>query len=769
MSTIRTTRQPLHLGLLLLAACLLPTFAWADSAPVTPGPAVTPGSANQPGSSGQPGQAPATGAASEFEDPVEPLSARHRRTGREEDRVRALALFAAARVAEQKQDFPQALRTYERAFRFDPNALPALREIVPLAFNLDRQSEAVRYALILAERDSTDSVLLRRLAIYLTQEGDTARALKLYEKTLALHEKANEKPTGDLVLLWMEMGRLYFISGRFNEAAKLFGQVVNAIDHPSDFGLDAVMQTALLNKAELTYQLFGECFLEAGRLDDAQRAFEKSNALKTDDSLQLYNMARLDSKRVDPAQALDKLERYIAGKYSAQGTGPYHLYAELLGQVGLSDQLLVRLEAFHAADPDNMPLAYFLAQRYVKNKQLDRAEAIYKALIESHKSRPPAEAFQGLVEIYLQQHDTAKLLAIAGESAARGGTLAALGEQGRAVVADAQQTKALVAEAQQRLQNTPAALTFGERLAGGLLAVELKDFAAANQLFAAAVEANSEKAAEVMLTWGLDLFVAGQFTEAISVFERGLKDKILPNDNPTIHYYLAAALAMADRTDEALLAAQRAVSLQPDSSRLISRVAWIHYHAKQYDTARASYQSLLDKFDKTYDSPDNREVMRDTRLALSNIAVAQGKNAESEEWLEQVLDEFPEDNGALNDLAYLWTDQGKHLELAHDMIRRAVADDPKNMAFRDSLGWILYRMGKFPEAVAELKIATSPADTDGVVLDHLAEAQLAAGDKAGATATWQRALIAFEKKSEHEKIEQTKEKITRAAAASPAK
>ena len=83
------------------------------------------------------------------------------RGGREDDRIRALALFAAARVAEQKQDYPRALRNYQRAFRFDPDAVPALREIVPLAFNLDRQAEAVRYALIMAEHEPADPVLLR--------------------------------------------------------------------------------------------------------------------------------------------------------------------------------------------------------------------------------------------------------------------------------------------------------------------------------------------------------------------------------------------------------------------------------------------------------------------------------------------------------------------------------------------------------------------------------------------------------------------------------
>ena len=48
-------------------------------------------------------------------DPVEPLVPLHRRTGRDLDRIKALALFAAGRVAEQQQKFPEGLRCYRRA------------------------------------------------------------------------------------------------------------------------------------------------------------------------------------------------------------------------------------------------------------------------------------------------------------------------------------------------------------------------------------------------------------------------------------------------------------------------------------------------------------------------------------------------------------------------------------------------------------------------------------------------------------------------------
>ena len=47
-----------------------------------------------------------------------------------------------------------------------------------------------------------------------------------------------------------------------------------------------------------------------------------------------------------------------------------------------------------------------------------------------------------------------------------------------------------------------------------------------------------------------------------------------------------------------------------------------------------------------------------------------------------------------NDLGYLYAEQGKNLEKAETMIRKAVADEPENSAYLDSLGWVLFKRGK---------------------------------------------------------------------------
>jgi len=145
-------------------------------------------------------------------------------------------------------------------------------------------------------------------------------------------------------------------------------------------------------------------------------------------------------------------------------------------------------------------------------------------------------------------------------------------------------------------------------------------------------------------------------------------------------------------------------------------------------------------------------------LILSNIAVMQKQLPAAEEWLEQVLDEFPEDIGAQNDLGYLWADQNKHLTRALAMCQAAVRSDPDNGAYRDSLGWAHYRLGQSADAARELEKATT-LTPDGVIFDHLGDVYLQAKETEKAVTAWQKALESFTKDQDSEKIQQTKAKL----------
>ena len=77
------------------------------------------------------------------------------------------------------------------------------------------------------------------------------------------------------------------------------------------------------------------------------------------------------------------------------------------------------------------------------------------------------------------------------------------------------------------------------------------------------------------------------------------------------------------------------------------------------------------------------------------------------------------------------------------MTQRAALAEPDNIAYRDSYGWALLQLGRYDEAVEQLRRAVSDESPDGVILDHLGDALLRTDGQAPAVDAWQRALEAL--------------------------
>ena len=111
----------------------------------------------------------------------------------------------------------------------------------------------------------------------------------------------------------------------------------------------------------------------------------------------------------------------------------------------------------------------------------------------------------------------------------------------------------------------------------------------------------------------------------------------------------------------------------------------------------------------------------------------------AEQVLEQVIHIDPTHAAACNDLGYSWADSGKNLGHAESLIRIAVAAEPDNQSFLDSLGWVLYKQGKFEPAKKALDEAIGSSSLpDAVVLNHLGDTEYRLNEPAEASKTWKR-------------------------------
>lgn len=691
---------------------------------------------------------------SQLEDAPQPFVPKQARTERQRDELEALSLFGAARMHEQRGDLHQALRLYQRALRLDPDSSAALRDVFRLARALDRPEEAMRYALRMVEQHPDRPDLLKELAVYLTEEEDFAEALQLYEKVIELEKK---KPkSAELVSLLLETGRLHYLLENHKQAADAFAAVMDALANPDDYGLNDRMVELFSGKKGVHYELFGESLLAAGRLDEALEAFRRAHEHSGDDAMLAYREAQVLARQEKPDEALARLEEYLAGKGAAALMEPYELLEELLAKLKHPKQLLPRLEKALAKDEGNVPLRYFLASKYLEAENWLMAESLYFELVNES---PAAEAYQGLITAYQKLNNVRSLASLLGQVVGRSGSLSAVADQAASIAEDKKLLEALYKEAAAGDSGMTSDALQGVLQAVALLCLDAEQFERAAELYELALINQPDDAAELYATWGLGLLAGEKNEQAAAIFQRAIDENVLP-DSPAFHTYLSMALELAEKIDQAVDAAEKAAEIGEQTAELLSRVPLIYYRAGMMSQAREGFIELIDRFDSEYDT-EVRAAMRDARLVLSNIAVMEGDISQAEEWLEQILDEYPSDIGAMNDLGYLWADQGKNLERALEMIEQAVAAEPDNQAYLDSLGWVYFRLGRFEQAVAELEKAAEGEETDGVILDHLGDAYLAAHRTSDARAAWKKAVAAFQRDEEPEKAAEVRRKLRR--------
>lgn len=105
----------------------------------------------------------------------------------------------------------------------------------------------------------------------------------------------------------------------------------------------------------------------------------------------------------------------------------------------------------------------------------------------------------------------------------------------------------------------------------------------------------------------------------------------------------------------------------------------------------------------------------------------------------KALELSPDQPFVLNYLGYSYIEMDINLEEAQSMIETAVAGRPDNGFITDSLAWVLYRLGKFEEAVAPMERAAELLPVDPIVNDHLGDVLWMVGRKFEAEFQWRRA------------------------------
>lgn len=223
----------------------------------------------------------------------------------------------------------------------------------------------------------------------------------------------------------------------------------------------------------------------------------------------------------------------------------------------------------------------------------------------------------------------------------------------------------------------------------------------------------------------------GQFDLAIEEFAA------VPSDNPTYHAAelgRAGALRRSGREDQAIEVLNQLARSHGDLAVVHSTLGDILRGQEDWAGAIAAYDRAIERV-----SDDTR--MRWVLYYSRGIAHERsGDMDEAEADFRAALEINPEQPQVLNYLGYSLVEQQRNLDEALDMIERAVAASPDSGYIVDSLGWVLYRLGRYDEAVDQMERAVELLAVDPVINDHLGDVYWAVGRKREAEFQWRRAI-----------------------------
>lgn len=686
------------------------------------------------------GAAPEPEAASEAErgirlqpgdDVAEPIDPIREPTPEDEQRLDAMGWFGLAKLRESRGDFRGALEAYREAAERDPERLAIYRGLVPLAFSLNEGEIGLQYALKLVDLDPGDSGLMQQLSRVLVTRGQVAEATALLERAASV--ATLDKKSAQYVSLQRDLGVLYAAQGEAEKASIAFEVLLSALKKPEAYGLDTRARAALLADPSTTYDRLGQTFLDAGKTDLAVEAFEKAaESRRNRPGVLQYDLARVYLKAGKPEQALEQLEKYVGDERTDRGRAAYDLLGDVLTALGREKEFEDRLRTIAEKDSDNPHVKLVLAERYAVAEKLDDAAALYESALDEV---PDPAGHLGLADVYRRQKKTGELVERLARAAVAGAPDDALSASLKKVAEDEELTDGIMKKGRSDASADPPKLDFATAFLFGKLAAEAERVEDASAFYNLAARIRPDRAADIYDELGLTLLLAEKYDDAVATYRKAIESPADDGTRLNLLFRLSQALEFAGKTDEALAAVDEALKVAPEAALLHYQRGWVHFHARRWDEAIGLFQQVIERF------PQDADTVRQARLSLSALYVERGDKAKGQQVLEDVYAVSPDDPSVNNDLGYLYADEGKNLEQAEGMIRKALAAEPENAAYLDSMGWVLHRLGRDEEAVVHLEKAVSlPEGDDATLWEHLGDVYDKLGKRDKAREAWTQAL-----------------------------
>jgi tetratricopeptide (TPR) repeat protein len=151
-------------------------------------------------------------------------------------------------------------------------------------------------------------------------------------------------------------------------------------------------------------------------------------------------------------------------------------------------------------------------------------------------------------------------------------------------------------------------------------------------------------------------------------------------------------------------------------------------HAVDMIIAKAQLYASMEEYERSLEYYDRAIEFRPdeegTALSRAELLLRMGRLDDAISAYSAAVKRWPDSALSLNALGYTLADRTQRFEEAEALIKKALQRDPESPAIIDSFGWVLFKLGRHEEALAQLQRAYAAFD-DHEVAAHLIEVLIA--------------------------------------------
>jgi tetratricopeptide (TPR) repeat protein len=196
-------------------------------------------------------------------------------------------------------------------------------------------------------------------------------------------------------------------------------------------------------------------------------------------------------------------------------------------------------------------------------------------------------------------------------------------------------------------------------------------------------------------------------------------------------YFIHGRSYVVEKNSAAAEAALRkAIELDPNLAAAYNLLVAIYVEANKLPEALKELETVLRK------NPQYSPAL----LTSGIIYERMGDFAKARDNYEKVLALNPNFVPALNNLAYIYSEKLNNLDRAGELARKAHELAPAEPSIQDTLGWVLYRQGKYQEGAELLEQSASKSPGKGEIQFHLGMANYMMGRLDEARAALEKAV-----------------------------